>query len=518
MRGKNILWLCLATLLIASAFMTSPVMSVDPPEIYIDPDTIQTNPEEYFYFEVKVDGVIAPGAAVWEFKLAWNIDLTEFYPNEDVWLMYVTEGDFLTSVGTTHMDISPVFAFGYIQVGSYLTLPGAAVGDGTLCEIWLYCKESGVSDLHLYDTLLTTEGNVPIAHDVADGYFYTTKPYVDFTITPPNPLPGDLVTFNASACWDPDGGTIDAYDWDFGDTGTGSGMIVTHTFMDYSKDGYPVTLTATDDELETWSKTKMLKIWRDMAAVDIWPTNYDWGNTYTDVYRGMIDPWAGVPYMEFIATSTNFGTVPETYQLYLYMDLDTGVIGDEIVLMDDIHTLQPGTGSGFSHWGYLMLDDSLLACGLYTLTLTVSSTNDQNPGNDMLQSTLYVHARGQATAHKAPQSPRHFKISAQGDIFTFKGRIKNMEDKKNAPDGIWARLAFSVISEMGVPIGTFKTDAVYLLNGEMTPDPLLATWEGFGMEDVGTYYVSSYCEFGSDGVSFPCVGVETGAYSFTLAA
>lgn len=518
MRGKTILWLSLAIMLIAVPFMASPVISNAPTEIYIDPSTVQTNPTEYFYFDVKVANVPEPGAAVWEFKLTWDTDLTAFPPSEDAWLMYITEGNFLKSLNNTHMNVNPQYAFGFIQVGCYLLGPGGATEDGTLCNIALYCKESGVSDLHLYDTFLTTEDGVHIDPETADGYFYTKMPFVDFTITPPNPLPGDEVTFNASACWDPDDGApgpgqITDYSWDFGDGGTGSGMIATHTFMDYSRGGFPVTLTVTDNDAEVWSKTKKLKIWRDMAAVDIWPTDYDWAVTYTEVWIGMIDPLAGIPYMEFITTTTNFGTVTETYQLYLYMDLDTTVIGDEITLMDHTLTLGPGKGSGFSHWGYLMLDHKLDPCGLYTLTAIVESTNDQDPTNDMLQTTLHVRG-ARAFANSAPLSPRHFKIKAHGDTFKFKAKLANMEDPASPPDGIWARVAFDVVDEMAVPVGTFRTDAVYLLNGEET-DQLLATWEGITEEDAGTYYVESYSEFGFDGVDFPYAGLVS-TYSFTI--
>jgi PKD repeat protein len=338
---------------------------------------------------------------------------------------------------------------------------------------------------------------------------------VDFTITPPNPLPGEVVTFNASACWDPDGGTVDYFDWDFGDTGTGSGMIVTHTYTDYNTPGYDVTLTVTDDDMETWSKTKKLRIWRDVGVVDIWPTDYAWEVTYVDVFHGMIDHYVGIPYMEFIVTSTNFGTVTETFDLTLYMDLDTLVIGDEIVLIDqDGFTLGPGRGSGFGHWGYLLLES--VDCGLYTLTAIVESTNDQNPANNMLQTTLYIHAQAEASAHGAPLSPRHFKIHAQGDTLYFKGRLQNIEDPKTNPDGIWARIAFDVLDEMGVPVDTFTTDAVYLMNGEKTPELLLAAWEGITEADSGTYYVSAASEFGWDGMEFPYRGYATKAFSLTI--
>jgi hypothetical protein len=250
-----------------------------------------------------------------------------------------------------------------------------------------------------------------------------------------------------------------------------------------------------------------------VGVVDIWPTDYAWEVTYTEVWIGMVDHYAGIPYMEFIVTSTNFGTVTETFNLALYMDLDTTVIGDEFVLIDqEGFTLGPGKGSGFGHWGYFLLWDSKMTCGLYTLTATVESTNDQNLANNILQTTLHIRGAN-AYANKAPLSPRHFKISSHGDTFRFKGKVENMEDPASPPSGIWARVAFDVIDEMAVPVGTFRTDAVYLLNGE-TSDLLVATWEGFTVGDVGTYYVSSYSEFSLDGMDYSHVGVETGAYSF----
>ena len=55
---------------------------------------------------------------------------------------------------------------------------------------------------------------------------------------------GELVVFDGSGSFDPDG-TIVAYDWDFGDGNTGTGVSPTHA---YATDGlFTVTLTVTDD-------------------------------------------------------------------------------------------------------------------------------------------------------------------------------------------------------------------------------------------------------------------------------
>jgi chitodextrinase len=83
---------------------------------------------------------------------------------------------------------------------------------------------------HLYDaTDPDCAGNVP---PVAD----PNGPYTGSEGAP--------VTFDGSGSFDPDG-TIVAYDWDFGDGNTGTGVSPTHT---YAADGlYTVALTVTDD-------------------------------------------------------------------------------------------------------------------------------------------------------------------------------------------------------------------------------------------------------------------------------
>jgi PKD repeat protein len=70
-------------------------------------------------------------------------------------------------------------------------------------------------------------------------------PVAAFSFGPPNPQPGDVVLFDASASFDPNG-TIVNYEWDFGDGDVhGFGKNQDHN---YSAAGtYFVTLSVTDD-------------------------------------------------------------------------------------------------------------------------------------------------------------------------------------------------------------------------------------------------------------------------------
>ncbi len=82
-------------------------------------------------------------------------------------------------------------------------------------------------------------------------------PTARFSYTPTNPDPGDVVAFDGSASSDPDG-TIVAWEWDFGDGTTGSGVVVNHAFP---ADGtYTVTLTVRDDDGATDSVSHTVQV------------------------------------------------------------------------------------------------------------------------------------------------------------------------------------------------------------------------------------------------------------------
>ena len=79
-------------------------------------------------------------------------------------------------------------------------------------------------------------------------YRYTDAnrpPIASFTATPNPATTGATVTFDASASYDPDG-TIVSYSWDFGDTTTGTGVVVTHAYA--TSGTYAATLTVLDNE------------------------------------------------------------------------------------------------------------------------------------------------------------------------------------------------------------------------------------------------------------------------------
>ena len=63
---------------------------------------------------------------------------------------------------------------------------------------------------------------------------------------PYNGFEGVALTLDGGGSFDPDGGNITAYDWDFGDGNTGTGVAPSHTYA--TAGTYTVTLTVVDDE------------------------------------------------------------------------------------------------------------------------------------------------------------------------------------------------------------------------------------------------------------------------------
>jgi PKD repeat protein len=81
-----------------------------------------------------------------------------------------------------------------------------------------------------------------------------SSPSASFVYSPANPAENETIYFNASQSNDPDG-TIESFDWDFGDGTTGKGETVTHKYG--SSGSYTVLLKVTDDDgnIDTASQT-----------------------------------------------------------------------------------------------------------------------------------------------------------------------------------------------------------------------------------------------------------------------
>gem|GEM_PF-7041189 len=83
-------------------------------------------------------------------------------------------------------------------------------------------------------------------------------PIADFIFDPPGPIVQQVVYFDATGSYDPDG-EITKYEWHFEDDGsTAEGVEVTHVFKEYGE--FSVTLEVWDDRGESASVTKSVRV------------------------------------------------------------------------------------------------------------------------------------------------------------------------------------------------------------------------------------------------------------------
>jgi hypothetical protein len=114
--------------------------------------------------------------------------------------------------------------------------------------------------------LLVDDSTLPLADQTKIGNVVFTypnqAPVASFTFSPSYPIIGDIVTFDASASYDPDGSIV-SYKWDFGDGNitTVTNPIITHIYTTATSTvNYTVTLTVTDNEGSTGSVAKIVPV------------------------------------------------------------------------------------------------------------------------------------------------------------------------------------------------------------------------------------------------------------------
>lgn len=90
-------------------------------------------------------------------------------------------------------------------------------------------------------------------------------PSASFSVSSEDPRAGTSVSFTASAS-DPDG-SIESYNWEFGDGSSGSGSSVSHTYQ--NSGSFAVQLTVVDDEGATSTASRSLDVQQQFTEVTI---------------------------------------------------------------------------------------------------------------------------------------------------------------------------------------------------------------------------------------------------------
>ena len=173
------------------------------------------------------------------------------------------EGPFLQTGGNTIWQLGTIDnEAGLITpFGATLAAYEGVSGNGTLASMTFKVKDKGISSLILQNVILLDSGYNKIEPIILqNGYFELPSivpkpPSAYFYYYPLTPYVNQTATFDASDST-PNGGTITSYEWDFGDSSQGYGMIINHTYANPGE--YNVTLLVTDSENFTDSISKVV--------------------------------------------------------------------------------------------------------------------------------------------------------------------------------------------------------------------------------------------------------------------
>jgi hypothetical protein len=179
--------------------------NISPSTLYVSPATI-INPDlvecTNFTIDINVRNVV--NLYSWEFKL--------YYSNEILNATSAIEGPFLKSSGSTSFQIKEFndnfnATHGLVWIACALLAPPPVSGNGTLATISFHVEALGESALDLSDTMLSDPWEVPIPHEVIDGYFnnillahlYVDPPsIIDPTLLPPANFTIDIMIANVT--------------------------------------------------------------------------------------------------------------------------------------------------------------------------------------------------------------------------------------------------------------------------------------------------------------------------------
>lgn len=172
--------------------------------------------------------------------------------------------------GAPTPNVLPVASFAATggELSASFNASASSDSDGTIASYgWNFGDSetgSGVSPTHAY----TAAGNYTVTLTVTDnnGGTNTTTRNVTVTAPPPNEAPvaafsaavsNLTATFTTTGSSDPDGTIVD-YAWTFGDSTSGSGASLAHSYA--SAGTYAVSLTVTDDDGATTTLTKNVTV------------------------------------------------------------------------------------------------------------------------------------------------------------------------------------------------------------------------------------------------------------------
>jgi len=259
------------------------VSAATPPYIAVDPDSVinySLGVGDTFTVDIITD---YDGSDVWawEFSLTYDPSILHGVAVANGDLISVAKSPFATFMpGTfdnTAGKLSLTGAFFFYMPG---TTPFTTSGPGTLATVTFEVAGYGDSDIILGkshpDTTVLKSPDTRIIdasanpEQIGDGFFSNwmggAPPVASFTYTPGTPEVDDVVTFDASSSYDPDGFIVGYY-WEFGNGNTSSAMVANTT---YDAQGlYTARLTVTDNASAQDLATATIEVISTRAGVNL---------------------------------------------------------------------------------------------------------------------------------------------------------------------------------------------------------------------------------------------------------
>jgi len=210
----------------------------------------------------------------------------------------------------------------------------------------------------------------------------TTAPRASFTFSPATPLPGETITFNASASYDLSGHIV-SYVWDFGDGNSSwieSDPIAHHIYVSFGS--YLVNLTVTDnDNLTDWVTHTVAVYIHDVAIISVTPYP-------TEVTVGQV--------VNVSVVAENQGTTTDTFDVSVYRD-------DTLIETKTVSNLALGTNTTL----YFLWNTTGVTLGNYTIKAVATTVPGETDTTDntKIDGTVTVMKAPVASFAVTPESP-----------------------------------------------------------------------------------------------------------------
>jgi hypothetical protein len=299
MRFKGLL--LMAALLASTLIIISPTAATPENKFYLSPANQSGHVGGTVSFNVMIDSFTNLNA--YQFGLRWDQSVLRFKSITFVWLSTqgITDNNYVVSIVGNELTAAEWFMD---------PTKGVTAADKVFATITWDIVAGGETSITFIEARYWQPGGNEVACTSQDGSFYTEEPFVDFFWTPSRPRINELVTFNASPCFSPEGLAL-SYQWYIDGADAGTGQTATATFSAYSKTPHNITLVVADTEGDSFKLQKNLLINRDLAIFSIWPSPEDYmGSIIWEIPAGK--------YVVVMVRIANIGTITE------YTDNSTG--------------------------------------------------------------------------------------------------------------------------------------------------------------------------------------------------